>query len=268
MPCLCTKAVCNLKTTNPGMLRATIIDDEPYCCEILAAMLESDCPDINIVSICNNGTDGLAAIRQHSPDIVFLDVEMPKMNGFEMLEQLPQINFHLVFTTSYDQYALKAIRFSAIDYLLKPVDREELKNAIEKVRQRIPIPLPQQLEILIQKIKQPSHPVNKIALPTMEGLQLIPIESIVSCESDDNYTNLKLKNGSKLLVTRSLKDIEETLEQHSFIRVHRSYLVNLNEIEKYIKGEGGYLVMSDGTAIDVARNKKEILLRKLIRSKE
>lgn len=250
------------------MLKAIIIDDEPFCCEILAAMLESDCPDVSVASICNNGADGLAAIKQRAPEIVFLDVEMPKMNGFEMLEQLPQINFHLIFTTSYDQYALKAIRFSAIDYLLKPIDREELKNAINKVRQRIQIPLPQQLEILMQKIKQPSHRVNKIALPTIEGLQLTPIESIVSCESDDNYTNLKLKNGKKLLVTRSLKDIEETLEQHSFVRVHRSYLVNLNEIEKYIKGEGGYLVMSDGTTIDVARNKKEVLLKKLLPYKE
>ena len=250
------------------MLKAIIIDDEPYCCEILAAMLDADCQDIDIVNISNNGADALKAIRQYSPDIVFLDVEMPKMNGFEMLEQLDNINFHLIFTTSYDQYALKAIRFSAIDYLLKPVDREELKNAVNKVRQRIQVPLPQQLEILMQKIKQPSNPVNKIALPTMEGLQLIPIDSIISCESDDNYTNLKLKNGKKLLVTRSLKDIEESLEQHSFIRVHRSYLVNMNEIEKYIKGEGGYLVMTDGTSIDVARNKKEVLLRKLLPYKE
>jgi two-component system LytT family response regulator len=250
------------------MLKAIIIDDEPYCCEILAGMLEADCTDVSVVNISDNGADALKAIRQFSPDIVFLDVEMPRMNGFEMLEQLSSINFHLIFTTSYDQYALKAIRFSAIDYLLKPVDREELKNAVNKVRQRIHIPIPQQLEILMQKIKHPAVPVNKIALPTMEGLQMIPIESIVSCESDDNYTNLKLKNGKKLLVTRSLKDIEESLEQHSFIRVHRSYLVNLNEIEKYIKGEGGYLVMSDGTTIDVARNKKEVLLKRLLPYKE
>jgi len=210
----------------------------------------------------------LTAIRQQSPDLVFLDVEMPKMNGFEMLEQLDRINFHLIFTTSYNQYALKAIRFSAIDYLLKPIDREELKKAVQKVKERIQVPIPQQLEILMQRLKQPAVPVSKIALPTMEGLQMIPIESIISCESDDNYTLLKLKGGKKLLVTRSLKDIDESLEQHSFIRVHRSYLVNLNEIEKYMKGEGGYLVMSDGTSIDVARNKKEVLLKKLLPNKE
>ena len=250
------------------MLKGIIIDDEPYCCEILAAMLESECPEVKIVGICNNGPGGLAAIKSHTPDVVFLDVEMPKMNGFEMLEQLSALNFHLIFTTSYDQYALKAIRFSAIDYLLKPIDREELRNAVQKVKDRFQVPIPQQLEILIEKLRQPSNAINKIALPTMEGLQMIPIDSIVSCESDDNYTHFKLKNGNKLLVTRSLKEIEESLEQYSFIRVHRSYLVNLNEIEKYIKGEGGYLVMSDGATIDVARNKKESLLRKLLPSKE
>ena len=251
-----------------GGLKAIIIDDEPYCCEILAAMLESDCPEVITVSICNNGPDALSAIKKYSPDVVFLDVEMPKMNGFEMLEQLPAVNFHLIFTTSYDQYALKAIRFSAIDYLLKPIDREELKRAVRKVKDRIQAPIPPQLEILLEKIRQPSKPINKIALPTMEGLQMVPIDDIVSCESDDNYTNIKLKNGKKMLVTRTLKDMEEILEQHSFIRVHRFYIVNLNEIEKYIKGEGGYLVMSDGTSIDVARNKKEVLLKKLLPYRE
>ena len=250
------------------MLNAIIVDDEAHSYKTLDAMLKRYCPEVNIIATCTNGANALKAIQQLHPDLVFLDVEMPRMNGFEMLEQLPSINFHLIFTTSYDQYALKAIRFSAIDYLLKPIDREELKSAVEKVKDRIQIPVPQQLEILLQKFRQPSIPVNKIALPTMEGLQMIPIETIVSCESDDNYTLLKLKSGKKLLVTRSLKEIEESLEQHSFIRVHRSYLINLNEIEKYIKGEGGYLVMSDGTTIDVARNKKEVLLKKLLPYKE
>jgi len=250
------------------MIRAIIIDDEPYCCDILVAMLASDCPDIKLVGICTNASDGLTAIRQNFPELVFLDVEMPKMNGFEMLEQLSSINFHLIFTTSYDQYALKAIRFSAIDYLLKPIDREELKRAVEKVKERYQPTIPQQLEILMEKLKQPLKAVNKIALPSMEGLQMIPVDSIISCESDDNYTELKLKNGKKLLVTKSLKDLEESLEAYSFIRVHRSYVVNLNEIEKYIKGEGGYLIMSDGTTIDVARTKKEGLLKRLLPYKE
>jgi len=249
------------------MLKAIIVDDEPYCCETIATLLEES-RDVEIVSVCHNAADALVAIRKYSPDIVFLDVEMPKMNGFEMLEQLPQVNFEIIFTTSYDQYALKAIRFSAIDYLLKPVDEEELRTAIQKVIQRSQKPITQQLEILLQKIHQPSTPINKIAMPTMEGLQMIPVDSIISCASDSNYTILQLKNSKKLIVSRTLKEIEELLEEHSFLRVHRCYLANMNEVEKYVKGEGGYLVMSDGTTIDVARNKKEVLLKKLLPHKE
>jgi two-component system LytT family response regulator len=211
-----------------------------------------------------NGVDALNAVQTLHPDLVFLDVEMPKMNGFEMLEQLSSINFHLIFVTSYDAYALKAIRFSAIDYLLKPVDREELQRAINKVMHRMEAPLPEQLKIILQKIQHPSAASNKIALPTMEGLQMIAVESIISCEADDNYTTLKLKNNKKIVLSCTLKVIEELLEDHSFIRVHRSFVVNLYEIEKYIKGDGGYLVMSDGSEILISRNKKEELLKRLV----
>lgn len=250
-----------------GGIKAIIIDDEPYCCEALATLLD-DIPEIEVRTICHSAVDALTAIKKHSPDLVFLDVEMPKMNGFELLEQLPSVNFEIIFTTSYDQYALKAIRFSAIDYLLKPVDSEELQKAIQKVINRTLKPITQQLEILMQKINQPSTPINKIAMPTMEGLQLITVESIISCESDSNYTIIKLKGNKKIIVSRTLKEIEELLEEHSFVRVHRCYLANLNEVEKYVKGEGGYLLMSDGSTIDVARNKKEMLLKKLLPYKE
>ena len=248
-------------------LKAIIVDDEPYCCEALATLLE-DTPEVEVKAICHNAIDALNAIKKYSPDLVFLDVEMPRMNGFEVLEQLPSVNFEIIFTTSYDQYALKAIRFSAIDYLLKPVDSEELQKAIQKVIHRTQKPITQQLEILMQKISQPSTPINKIALPTMEGLQMILVESIISCESDSNYSILKLKDNKKIIVSKTLKELEELLEEHSFIRVHRCYLANLNEVEKYVKGEGGYLVMSDGTTIDVARNKKEVLLKKLLPYKQ
>src|SRR6187401_2238926 len=244
------------------MIRAVIVDDEPYCCEALATLLE-DIPDIEMISVCHNSADALAAIKKYSPDLVFLDVEMPKMNGFEMLEQLSSVDFEIIFTTSYDQYALKAIRFSAIDYLLKPVDSDELQRAIQKVIHRSQKPIAQQLEILMQKIHQPSTPINKIAMPTMEGLQMIPVDSIISCESDSNYTILFLKNNKKVIVSRTLKDIEELLEDHSFVRIHRCYLANLNEVEKYVKGEGGYLVMSDGTSMEVQRNEKESPQKKL-----
>ena len=250
------------------MIKAIIVDDEPNCCKTLLLLLNRYCPGVQVTGTYHNGAAALEAIKASTPDLVFLDVEMPRMNGFEMLEELHSINFHLIFTTSYDQYALKAFRFSAVDYLLKPVDREELQKAVQKVLRQSEKLVAEQIQILLQKANHPAGAHNKIALPTMEGLQMILIDTIMYCESDDNYTKVILKNTKKIVVSRTLKEIEEMLEDHSFVRVHRSYLVNINEIEKYIKGEGGYLVMSDGTNIDVSRNKKEILLKRLLPYKE
>ena len=245
------------------MINAIIVDDEPYSCESLATLLERYCPGVKVVDICYSGSEALAVIKERKPHVVFLDIEMPRMNGFEMLEKLPEINFDIIFSTSYDQYAIKAIRFSGLDYLLKPIDREELQMAVQKVAQRQSQLLPQQLEILLQKVRQPVSPMQKIALPTMEGLQMIDINSIISCASDSNYTVFQLKNKQKLIASRTLKEIEEMLGEYSFLRVHHSYMVNLNEVNKYIKGEGGYLVMSDESAVDVSRSRKETLLKKL-----
>src|SRR5436190_12309441 len=185
-------------------MKAIIVEDEINCSKTLSALLQSNFPEIEVVKICRNGLEGIEAINQLSPDIVFLDVEMPKMNGFEMLEQLGSVNFHLIFTTSYDKYALKAIRFSAIDYLLKPVDSEELQNAVNKVVNRSQKPVAQQLEILMQKIHAPTTPINRIAMPTMEGLQMIQVDSIISCESDSNYTILHLKDKRKKVDSSTL----------------------------------------------------------------
>ena len=245
------------------MIKAVIVDDEPFCCSSLVILLERYCPEVKVTGIYHSGDDALQAIPEHHPQIVFLDIEMPGMNGFEMLEKLPAIDFEIIFTTSYDQYAIKAIRFSALDYLLKPIDREELQKAVQKVIERSHHPFPQQLEILLQKIHQPISSAQKIALPSMEGLQMIDVNSIISCASDSNYTIFFIRNKKKLVVSRTLKEIEEMLEEYPFLRVHNSYLINLNEIDKYIKGEGGYLVMSDGSNIDVSRSKKETLLNKL-----
>ena len=245
------------------MIKAIIIDDEIHCRKTLSMLLNEYCPDVEVIEQCGDAECGLAAIQKHKPHLAFLDIEMPNMNGFEMLEKLPAINFEIIFTTSYDQYAIKAIRFSALDYLLKPVERQELQRAVQKVAQRLQSPLPQQLEILLQKIHQPTSPIQRIALPTMEGLQMIAVSSIISCASDSNYTVFFLKNKQKIIVSRPLKEIEEMLEEYSFLRVHNSYLVSLNEIDKYVKGEGGYLVMTDGSNIDVSRSKKETLLNKL-----
>ena len=245
------------------MIKAIIIDDEMHCLKTLSMLLKEYCPDVQVVKQCDNAEDGIEAVKKLKPDLVFLDIEMPHMNGFEMLEKFSEISFALIFTTGYDQYAIKAFRFSALDYLLKPIEPKELKKAVEKVNRHLQHPLPQQLEILLQKIHSQSPPINKIALPTMEGLQMIPVDSIISCESDRNYSILFLKNKQKIIASRSLKEIEEMLEDYSFARVHHSYLVNLNEVEKYIRGEGGYLLMSDGRTVDVSRSRKEILLKKL-----
>lgn len=250
------------------MLKAIIVDDEPDGCETIAALLQAHCPGVEVIGIYHNGAEALPFIHQLQPDLVFLDVEMPKMNGFEMLEQMPQVNFDIIFTTSYDQYALKAIRFSAIDYLLKPIDRTELQKAVQKVIQRSQRTINKQVEILMQRIHQPAKSISKIALPTMDGLQMIPIDNIISCESDSNYSILRLKDKQKVIVSTTLKEIEESLEDHSFARVHRSYLVNLNEVEKYVKGEGGYLIMSNGATIDVSRNRKEQLMKQLLPNKQ
>lgn len=250
-----------------NMITAIIVDDESYSCESLATLLERYCAHVKVVDICTSGEQALQSIEQHAPDLVFLDIEMPHMNGFEMLKRLKQITFQLIFTTSYDQYAIKAIRFSALDYLLKPIDREELQTAVQKAVQKLEQTLPQQLNILLQKLTGSTTATQKIALPTMEGLQMIPVDSIISCASDSNYTNIFLKQKKKITVSKTLKDIEEMLEDYSFLRVHHSFLINTNEIEKYVKGEGGYLTMSDGSTVDVSRSRKEFLMQKLQPSK-
>ncbi|HLX92249.1 MAG TPA: LytTR family DNA-binding domain-containing protein [Puia sp.] len=250
------------------MLTAIIVDDEIHCCRTLETLLKKECPAVNVLASCNSAEEGLRSIHASNPDLVFLDVEMPRMNGFQMLGQLQTIDFHLIFVTSYDAYALKAIRFSAIDYLLKPVERDELKLAVEKVILRMQAPSRAQLDIILEKLKQPVSPANKIALPTMEGLQMVAVESIIHCEAEDNYTTLYLKNKKKVVVSSTLKVIEELLEDHCFIRIHRSFLVNINEIEKYVKTDGGFVVMSDGVQVYVSRNKKEELIRRLLPAKE
>jgi two-component system LytT family response regulator len=245
------------------MIKTIIIDDEPYCCETLEMMIAKFCPELTVEAVLHSGAEAIEALAQFSAQLVFLDIEMPHMNGFEFLEKVHFINFGLIFTTSYDQYAIKAIRFSALDYLLKPIDREELIQAVAKVSKSLQSPTELQLELLLQKFNTPKTLIKKIALPTMEGLQMVEMDAIISCSSDSNYTNFLLKNNKKLTASRTMKDVEELLSDYSFLRVHNSFLVNLNEIHKYIKGEGGYLVMSDGTHIDVSRSRKEALLQKL-----
>ena len=174
------------------MISGIIIDDERHSCDALKMLLDKCCPQIQVTAICHSGKDGIKKIAELNPDLIFLDIEMPHMNGFQMLEQLPKIDFEIIFTTSYDQYAITAFKFSALDYLLKPVDREELEKAVQKVSKKINPVISQQFEILMQKINQPSVPVQRIALPTMQGLEFVPLDSIISCSSSNNYTEFFL----------------------------------------------------------------------------
>jgi two-component system, LytTR family, response regulator len=246
------------------MIRSVIIDDEPHAAQVLQILLEKHCPQITVEAVCHAAKEAEKLIRAIDPQLVFLDIEMPHMNGFELLEKLSPVTFQVIFTTSYDQYAIKAIRFSALDYLLKPVDPQELKAAVKKSAGLLsPVTLPGQLDILREKLRQPTTLVNRIALPTMEGLEMVPVDSILYCMANSNYTSLVLKDRQKLIVSRTLKEIEEMLEDYPFLRVHHSCLVNLHEIKKYIRGEGGTLLMSDGVEVAVSRSRKDILLKKI-----
>ena len=244
------------------MIKAILIDDEVHCLDTLNILIGDFCPEVQVMEQCLSAKEGLTAMEKHQPTLVFLDIEMPVMNGFEFLEQFKKINFSIIFTTSYDQYAIKAIRFSALDYLLKPIDPKELVAAIHKVEAQKQLPSTEQFQMLMNQVKHRENRFNKIAIPTSEGFELIPATDLVRCEASDNYTHLFLKNGVKIIACRTLKEIEEQLiDFPSFLRVHHSYLVNLNEVTKYIRGEGGYLTMSDGSTVSVSRSRKETLLK-------
>jgi two-component system, LytTR family, response regulator len=244
------------------MINAIIIDDEVHCLDTLSILLSDYCPEVQVMECCMSAKQGLVAIEKHRPALVFLDIEMPFMNGFELLEQFAEIPFAIIFTTSYDQYAIKAIRFSALDYLLKPIDPKELISAISKVQWQKNLPLPEQFQMLMAQIKNKESGFTKIAIPTFEGFALISIEEIIRCEADDNYSHIFLKNQTKITACRSLKEMEDQFQNFSsFIRVHHSYIVNLNEVNKYVRGDGGYLVMSDGAIVNVSRSRKDALMK-------
>jgi two-component system LytT family response regulator len=244
------------------MINAVLIDDEKHCLETLGLLLQRHCPEVHILEECRSAKKGVEAINKHQPDLVFLDIEMPMMNGFQFLEQFPEIGFAVIFTTSYDQYAIKAFRYSALDYLLKPIDPEELSAAVKKVAQKKNLPFAEQFEILLKQIKHQGTGFDKIAVPTLEGFELIRADQIVRCEADDNYSHLYLKDGSRIVACRMLKEMEELLQEFKyFLRVHNSYVVNMNEVKKYVRGDGGYLLMSDGSNVSISKSRRESLIK-------
>ena len=243
------------------MLKAIIIDDEPDCVKLLALQLKMYCQKVEVVAECTSSEAGLLQIKAMQPDLVFLDIEMPVMNGFQLLEKIGAINFSLVFVTAYDQFAVKAFRFNAMDYLLKPIDGKDLKVAVEKALQQKPFP--QQLQLLKQQLHggEKYHP-DKIALPYQNGVTFTEVKNILYCEAENNYTRFFVAGGQKCVVSKTLGDIQEVLEERNFLRVHRQYLINLDHIKKYVRGEGNYLIMSNDENIPVARNKKEKLVER------
>lgn len=244
------------------MIRTIIIDDERSCIKTLVADLERHCPQVQILQQCESAKDGLKAIQQLDPDLVFLDINMPWMSGLELLEVVGEINFDVIFTTAHDQYAVKAFKLSAIDYLLKPVDQEELIAAVRKVETKRTGVSKEQLEQLQENIS-PSAPLRKIGIPSREGIDFVPIQEILYCEASSNYTYVYLQNGRKLLSAKTLKEFEYLLENDGFCRIHQSNLINLNHLLKYYRGDGGYVIMSNQASLNVSRSKKEELISRI-----
>ncbi len=243
------------------MIRSIIIDDEADAREGLKMAIERFCPEVEIISICTSPMEGIEYIQKLQPDMVFLDIQMPHMSGFNLLEKLGDFNFEVIFVTAHDQYAIKAIRFSALDYLLKPVDIDELQKAIGKAGERIKQKdSKNQYASLLKNMGSPHHPLEKLAIPTMEGILLEPINEIIYCEADRNYTNLNMTGGRKIVVSKNLKDFENMLADSGFFRIHHAHLINLKHVKKYIKGEGGYVLLEDNHHLDVSRRKKDAFL--------
>lgn len=242
------------------MLTAIIIDDEKKGRIALREKLKNYCPEIQLTGEAEDGNEGLIVIKEVNPDIVFLDIEMPRLDGFEMLQKLPDKNFHLIFITAYNHYAIRAIKYAAFDYLLKPVDIEELKSTIKRIEAQTNRRTARQLEILQHNLSD--HPMlNKIAISAADGLLFFNIADIIHLEAQSNYTAIHFSNRPVLLASRTLKDFEELLPPELFFRSHHSRIVNLRYIKRYIRGDGGQIEMLNGDHVPVSRRKKENFLK-------
>ena len=244
-------------------LRAILIDDESSGLTALYEKLQRHCAQVEVLHLCDTAEKGIAAIESTRPDLVFLDVEMPVMNGFVLLQHLEYKNFELIFVTAFDQYAIKAIRYSALDYLLKPVEVEELKAAVEKALEKKHTTETGNLgvNLLLENLMLEKKKFKRIAIPARDGLQFVKIEDIIYLEASVNYTMIYLSGGERLIASRSLKEFEELLPQDNFVRIHHSYIINVNCVERYIRGEGGQVVLSNNVTLDVAKRKKQEFMK-------
>jgi two-component system LytT family response regulator len=243
-------------------IKAIIIDDELHCISALKKLLAGQERAVEVIASFTSAKEALLGLRELSPDLVFLDVEMPWMNGMELLTALGQIDFQVIFTTAHDQYAVQAFRLSAIDYLLKPVESNSLSEALARIDNKSD-------KGMNEGIKQLNHNLSniatqhRIAIPTRDGLDYILIEDILYCEADSNYTHIVLRDNKKLLMSKPLKELALQLRPYNYLRIHHSYLINLNHMVKYVRGNAGYVIMADGKSLPVSRAKKQDLLRRV-----
>ena len=245
------------------MLRSILIDDEPQNAVILKKDLEMHCPVVEVIAVCHSAKEGIMSIKKEKPDLVFLDIEMPWMNGFEMLEVLDEINFSIIFTTAHDQFAAKAFRISAVDYLLKPIDAADLKEAVRKAQEKIEKQHDNiHIENLLRNIKQPSSQ-QKIALPYRDGYEFVEVSHIIYCQAEGAYTKVFLDNKKYILVSKTLGDIEELLPADLFQRIHHSTVVNLNYVTHFVRTDGGYVKLQTGEQLTVSKSKKELVMERL-----
>lgn len=244
-----------------------IVDDEKNCVEVLEILLKKDFPQLDIVQTFTSSKDALAYLKSNSVDLVFLDIQMPFLTGIEMLNELEERNFHVVFTTAFDQYAIEAIKLSALDYLLKPIDDEQLKTAIDKFcNLKSSNSLQNQLQSFLTQMQPPATPQSagsndKIAVAFQDKISFYNADEISYCQSQDNYTILHLVDKSKVTASKTMKHFDEQLAPMGFIRTHQSYLANKNLIKEYSKKDGGYIIMQDGTEIPVSRNRKDEIMQ-------
>jgi len=244
------------------MIKSIIIDDESQNAGILKKDLELHCPFVKVEAVCYSAKEGILAIKKEKPDLVFLDIEMPWMNGFEMLEVIGEITFNIIFTTAH-QFAAKAFRISAVDYLLKPIDSNDLRTAVKKAEEKIQLQHGQaNIENLLQNIKQPSS-LQRIALPFKDGYEFVEVSQIIYCQAEGAYTKVFLQNRKFILVSKSLGDIEELLPQSLFQRIHHSTVVNIDYVTHFVRSDGGYVKMKTGEELAVSKSKKESMMERL-----
>ena len=250
-------------------MKAIIIDDELSGREVLKKLVQLNCPEVTVVNTLNAIETGLQSINEDKPDLVFLDIQMPNASGFDLLNQIDKIDFEIIFVTAHDSFAIRAFKYAAVDYLLKPIKVTELIDAVKRADERIKNNQTQDnVKFMLEKVS-PVKKVflnNKILLPTLGGYNIIEVSDITYCKSESNYTRFHFADGKNLVVSKTLKEFESILLENNFFRIHRSYIINLNCIAKYNKGKGGEVVMKDGAILEVSREKKEEFLKLFSRS--